>query len=341
MAKILVTGGTGFIGSHTTVELIEQGHEVIAVDNLSNSNLEVLDGVEAIVGKKPAFYNVDLADQQATRAFFKEVDGIDAIIHFAALKAVGESVEKPALYYKNNMVSLLNIMDAMETHGVKNMIFSSSCTVYGLADELPVTENTPVKPANSPYGNTKQIAEEILSETCATNENYQVISLRYFNPIGAHDSVKIGELPLGVPKNLMPYVTQTGAGLRDELKVFGSDYDTHDGTGVRDYIHVVDLAKAHIKALDRLLDNKFESNYEVYNVGTGTGYSVLDVIKSFEKTSGKKLNYVLVDRRPGDVPSMYADPSKAKNVLGWEATYDIDDMTRSAWNWEKKLRGIS
>lgn len=341
MARILVTGGTGFIGSHTTVDLFAQGHEVVSCDNLSNSNIEVLDGIEKIAGKRPEFYNVDLSDQAATQQFFNEIGKVDAIIHFAALKSVGESVNKPALYYKNNMVGLLNVMDAMEEHDIEHMIFSSSCTVYGIPDVLPVTEKTPVKPANSPYGNTKQIAEEILSESCATNKKMNVIALRYFNPIGAHDTVHIGELPLGEPKNLMPYITQTAAGIRSVMKVFGSDYNTPDGTGVRDYIHVVDLAKAHIKALDRLLNSEHDTNFEVFNIGTGKGFSVLDVIKSFEKTSGEKLNYALVERRAGDVEKIYADCALAENVLGWKAELTLDDMTRSSWLWEKKIRGLS
>jgi len=334
MAKILVTGGTGYIGSHTVVELIKKKHEVVIADNLINSSEDVLDGIEVISGTRPTFVEVDLADSAATIDLFNNHKNIDAVIHFAALKAVGESVNQPLRYYRNNLFSLLNVIDGMNDHDIKHIIFSSSCTVYGLPDALPVTESTPVKPANSPYGNTKQVAEEILSETCSVNNNINCISLRYFNPVGAHESALIGELPLGVPNNLLPFITQTAAGLRSELSVFGDDYDTPDGTCIRDYIHVVDLAQAHIAALIRLLDHKNDSNYEVFNVGTGKGYSVMEVIQSFEKVSGLDLSYKKVARRTGDITAIYADTNFAEKQLGWKATQGLDEMTSSAWKWE-------
>lgn len=341
MAKVLVTGGTGYIGSHTVVELMQDKHDVVIADNLCNSSIDVLDGIESITGYKPEFVNTDLEDPNTTAALFKNHQDFDAIIHFAALKAVGESVANPIRYYRNNLFSLLNVIDGMNDYKIPHIIFSSSCTVYGIPDKLPVTEETPIKPANSPYGNTKQVAEEILSETCEGNTAINSISLRYFNPVGAHDSAHIGELPIGVPNNLLPFITQTAAGLRDELSVFGEDYNTPDGTGIRDYIHVVDLAKAHTAALNRLLSKKQLTNYEVFNVGTGKGHSVMEVIRSFERMSGIQLPFKMEARRPGDIDEIYADPSLAKKELGWEATLGLDQMTASAWKWEQKIRGLS
>lgn len=336
MSKILVTGGTGYIGSHTVVELIGKGYEVIIVDNLSNSQIDVIDNIKAITGVKPAFELIDLADREKTLQFFRNHQDISAIIHFAAAKAVGESVEKPLMYYRNNLFALINIMDGMEESGISNLVFSSSCTVYGEPDTLPVSEQSPIKPALSPYGNTKQIAEEIIRDTVAASK-LKAIALRYFNPIGAHESALIGELPLGVPNNLMPFITQTAIGIRKQLRVFGSDYPTPDGTPIRDYIHVVDLAKAHVVAVDRMLGNTSKLNFEIFNLGTGNGYSVFEVINSFEKTTGVKLNYEVVDRRPGDVIEVWADTAFANNELGWKAQKGIDEMTLSAWNWELAL----
>jgi UDP-glucose 4-epimerase len=336
MNKILVTGGTGYIGSHTVVELIGKGYEVVIVDNLSNSLIEVLDNITAITRKKPDFELIDLADREKTLNFFRNHKDISAIIHFAAAKAVGESVEKPLKYYHNNLFSLINILDGMAENGIGNLVFSSSCTVYGEPDNLPVSEQSPIKPALSPYGNTKQISEEIIRDTVFASK-LKAIALRYFNPIGAHESALIGELPLGVPANLMPFITQTAIGIRKELKVFGSDYPTIDGTPIRDYIHVVDLARAHVVAVDRMLDNKSKQNFEVFNLGTGNGYSVFEVIKSFEKTTGTKLNYKVVDRRPGDVIEVWADTTFANHELGWKAQKGIDEMTLSAWKWELEL----
>jgi len=340
MAKVLVTGGTGYIGSHTVVELVKEKHEVIIADNLSNSTIDVLDGIQKITGVTPAFVNVDLADVVETASLFSEYKNIDAVIHFAALKAVGESVTQPMRYYRNNLFSLLNVIDGMNDHAIENIIFSSSCTVYGIPDVLPVTEATAVKPANSPYGNTKQIAEEILSETCQGNDKVRCVSLRYFNPVGAHDSAEIGELPLGVPNNLLPYITQTAAGVRDNLSVFGDDYNTPDGTGIRDYIHVVDLSKAHVAALRRLIDKKQLTNFEVFNIGTGKGYSVMEVINSFKKVSGVDLSFNVVERREGDIAAIYADTSLARKELSWKAELSLDQMTASAWKWEQKIRGL-
>ncbi len=336
--KILVTGGLGFIGSHTVVELQNEGFEVVVVDNLSNSSKDVLQGIEAITGKQPIFEEFDLRDKKKVQDFFKKYEDIAGVIHFAASKAVGESVENPLLYYENNIGVLTYILQELEKKGGASFIFSSSCTVYGQADSLPITESAPVKPAESPYGNTKQVGEEIIRDTCRINPDLKAIALRYFNPIGAHPSAKIGELPLGVPQNLVPFVTQTAIGLRDQLLVFGNDYPTEDGTGIRDYIHVVDLAQAHVKALQRLLKDKNESNYEVFNLGTGKGSSVLEVIHSFERVSGEKLNYKIVDRRPGDVVAAYADTQKANDVLGWKAKSTLDEALKSAWEWEKTVR---
>ncbi|HPR56927.1 MAG TPA: UDP-glucose 4-epimerase GalE [Bacteroidales bacterium] len=336
MKKILVTGGTGYIGSHTTVELQQKGYDVVIVDNFSNSQADVLDNIEAISGKKPAFENFDLSDREKTLDFFSRYHDLDAIIHFAAFKAVGESVAKPLLYYQNNIFSLVNILQGMLNNNINNLVFSSSCTVYGQPDKLPVDELAPVQQAMSPYGNTKQISEEIIQDTVRSS-SLKAIALRYFNPIGAHESSKIGELPLGVPNNLVPFITQTAIGIREQLKVFGSDYPTPDGTPIRDYIHVVDLAKAHVIAVDRMLENKTKKTFEVFNLGTGKGYSVLEVINSFEKVSGLKLNYKIVDRRPGDVTEVWADTRFANEELGWKAEKGIDEMTLSAWNWELAL----
>ncbi|MEX0361755.1 MAG: UDP-glucose 4-epimerase GalE [Allomuricauda sp.] len=337
--KILVTGGLGFIGSHTVVELQNEGFEVVIIDNLSNSSEDVLDGIEAITGIRPIFEKFDLRDKSDVQDFFKRHSDLEGVIHFAASKAVGESVEKPLLYYENNLGVLVYMLQELTKMDKANFIFSSSCTVYGQADELPITEDAPVKPAESPYGNTKQIGEEIIRDTCKISPQLSAIALRYFNPIGAHPSVEIGELPLGVPQNLVPFITQTAVGLREQLSVFGDDYPTEDGTCIRDYIHVVDVAKAHVVALQRLLNQKNEGNYEVFNLGTGTGSSVLEVIHSFERVSGKKLNYKIVDRRPGDVIKAYADTTNANEVLGWKAGSTLDDSMKSAWDWERKVRG--
>ncbi|SNR79990.1 UDP-glucose 4-epimerase GalE [Lutibacter flavus] len=335
MKKVLVTGGLGFIGSHTVVELQNEGFEVLIIDNLSNSSIEVLKRITSITGTKPAYFNIDLKDKVAVQQFFA-TNKVDGIIHFAASKAVGESVQKPLEYYENNIGSLVYILQEMKANNLNNFIFSSSCTVYGQADELPITENAPIKPAESPYGNTKQIGEEIIKDASKISD-LKAIALRYFNPIGAHESAKIGELPIGVPQNLIPYVVQTAAGIRKELAVFGSDYNTPDGTAVRDYIHVVDLAKAHIVALKRLIENKNKSQYEVFNLGTGKGNSVLEVIKSFEKVTGKKVNYKLVDRREGDITAAYADTKYANEELGWKSELSLDDALLSAWKWQQTL----
>jgi UDP-glucose 4-epimerase len=331
--KILVTGGTGYIGSHTVVELQQKGYQVIIVDNLSNSSVKVLDSIEDITGIKPEFEELDLTDSNKTSDFFKKHHDIQAVIHFAAFKAVGESVEKPLLYYKNNIFSLVNILDGMLAHDIENLVFSSSCTVYGQPEKLPVIETTPLQPAASPYGETKQVSEKIIDDAVKAT-GIKNISLRYFNPAGAHDSAKIGELPIGTPNNLVPFITQTGIGKRKSLKVFGGDYNTPDGSCIRDYIHVVDLAKAHIISLERLLNKKNKRNNEVFNLGTGNGTSVLEAIRSFEKVSGKKLPYEIVDRRPGDVEKIYADTTLANQELGWKAVRDIDNMMLTAWNWE-------
>jgi UDP-glucose 4-epimerase len=334
MKRILVTGGLGFIGSHTVVELQEAGYEVIIIDNLSNSRIDVLDNITSITGKKPLYYNIDLREKKNIQDFFQK-EKVDGVIHFAAFKAVGESVEEPLKYYENNISTLVYLLQEFSKHRLSNFIFSSSCTVYGQADELPITENAPVKPAESPYGNTKQIGEEIIQESCKAN-NLKAIALRYFNPIGAHETAKIGELPLGVPQNLIPYITQTAAGIRKELSVFGGDYATKDGTAIRDYIHVVDLARAHIAALERLLEGNNKLDFEVFNVGTGKGSSVLEVIKAFEKISNIKLNYKIVERREGDVTAAYANTNLANRELGWKSEKTLEEALTSAWNWQKK-----
>ena len=338
MDKILVTGGLGFIGSHTVVELQNEGYEVVIIDDLSNSSIKVLDGITAITGKKPIFEKLDLKERSGVEAFFKKHNDIKGVIHFAASKAVGESVQEPLMYYENNIGTLVYILKELKKLPAASFIFSSSCTVYGQADELPITENAPVKLAESPYGNTKQIGEEIISDTCKVTPSIKAIALRYFNPVGAHESGKIGELPIGVPQNLVPFITQTAIGIREQLSVFGDDYPTPDGTCIRDYIHVVDLAKAHVVALKRLLENKNKSNFETFNLGTGTGSSVLEVIHSFERVSGEKLNYKIVGRREGDVISAYAETTKANKELGWKSGLNLDDAMRSAWNWEQIVR---
>jgi len=335
--KILVTGGLGFIGSHTVVELQKEGFEVVIVDNLSNSTENVLKGIVAISGKQPIFEKLDLREKASVQDFFKKHATISGVIHFAASKAVGESVENPLLYYENNINALVYILQELQQKEKANFIFSSSCTVYGQAEKMPITENASIQPAISPYGNTKQIGEEIIQDVAKVS-NINAILLRYFNPIGAHPSAEIGELPIGVPQNLVPFITQTGIGLRKELSVFGSDYPTSDGTCIRDYIHVVDLAKAHVVALKRLIESKNESKVETFNIGTGTGSTVLEVINSFEKVSGQKLPYKLVDRREGDVISAFADTEKANTVLGWKAESTLDQAMDSAWKWEKKIR---
>ncbi|THD31719.1 UDP-glucose 4-epimerase GalE [uncultured Flavobacterium sp.] len=337
MKKILVTGGLGFIGSHTVVELQNEGFEVVIIDNLSNAEEKVLHGIEAITGQKPIFENLDLREKEAVKAFFKKYNDIAGVIHFAASKAVGESIENPLLYYENNISALVYILQELQLKTETSFIFSSSCTVYGQAEKMPITENASVQPATSPYGNTKQIGEEIIQDV-AKISSIKAILLRYFNPIGAHPSAEIGELPIGVPQNLVPFITQTGIGMRKELSVFGSNYPTPDGTCIRDYIHVVDLAKAHVVALKRLIDKKNEDAVEVFNVGTGKGSSVLEVIRSFERVSGQKLPYKLVGRREGDIIEAYADTQKANSVLGWKAQSTLDEAIESAWKWEKKIR---
>ena len=336
MKKILVTGGLGFIGSHTVVELQNEGYEVLIIDNLSNSSIEVLDRITSITGKQPIYENIDLKDQKNIKNFFNTHTNIEGVIHFAASKAVGESVEKPLEYYHNNISSLIYLLEEMNCNSVSNLIFSSSCTVYGQADEMPITEDAPFKPAESPYGNTKQIGEEIITDISKVSV-INSIALRYFNPIGAHDSIKIGELPIGIPQNLIPFVTQTAAGIREQILVFGGDYPTPDGTAIRDYIHVVDLAKAHTVAMKRLLDSKNKSSFEVFNIGTGKGNSVLDVIKSFEKVTQKALNYKIVERREGDITEAYADTSFANKELGWKAELSLEDALASAWKWQQTL----
>ncbi len=338
--QILVTGGTGYIGSHTVVELQNSGFDVVIVDNLSNSKIEVLDNIEKITRIRPGFEKFDLADANLTDGFFKKYKDIAAVIHFAAFKAVGESVQEPLMYYQNNLNSLMNILDGMKNHGVKNLVFSSSCTVYGQPDKLPVTEETPRKEAESPYGNTKAISEDIMHDFCKVNNEHNCIALRYFNPIGAHKTALIGELPVGVPNNLVPFITQTAAGIREELSIFGDDYDTPDGTAIRDFINVVDLAKAHVVAINRLLNKKNKKNYEYFNVGTGEGVSVMQLVKAFIKVTGADLKYKIVGRREGDIEKIWADTSYGNAELGWKAEETIEDTILSAWNWEKRLRGI-
>ncbi|GHU55371.1 UDP-glucose 4-epimerase [Bacteroidia bacterium] len=335
--KILVTGGTGYIGSHTVVELQAAGYEVVIVDNLSNSNENVLDGIENISGIRPVFEKLDCNDKEGLYTLFQTYQGIQGIIHFAASKAVGESVHKPLLYYRNNIVTLLNLLDLMPEFQVKGIVFSSSCTVYGQPDILPVTEDAPVKPALSPYGNTKQINEEIIRDAIYAGLPFKSIILRYFNPIGAHPSAEIGELPNGVPQNLVPFVTQTAIGIRKELSVFGDDYDTSDGSCIRDYINVVDLAKAHVIAMDRMLEDKSDEKLEVFNLGTGRGVSVLELINAFEKGTGVKVPYKIVGRREGDIEKVWANPEHANKVLGWTARETVEDTVVTAWNWQKKL----
>lgn len=335
--KIVVTGGLGFIGSHTVVELQNENFEVIVIDNLSNSSIEVLDGIERITGKKPLFEQIDLRDKTAVQDFFKKYSDVSGVIHFAASKAVGESVQNPLLYYENNINSLVYILQELQQKPEANFIFSSSCTVYGQAEKMPIAESTPIQPAMSPYGNTKQIGEEIITDVTKVS-GLNAILLRYFNPIGAHPSNEIGELPLGVPQNLVPFITQTGVGLRKELSVYGNDYPTPDGTCVRDYIHVVDLAKAHVIAMQRLVNKTNTEKLEIFNLGTGKGSSVLEVIEAFEKASGQKLPYKIVARREGDVTEAYANTDKANNILGWKTQLSLDDAIASAWKWEQKIR---
>lgn len=337
MKKILVTGGTGYIGSHTVVELQSAGYEVVIVDDLSNSSEKSLDGIEKITGRRPEFVKIDLKDAVKTDEFFASHKDIDAVIHFAASKAVGESVSMPLEYYFNNLNSLMNVLTSMRKHGVENIVFSSSCTVYGQADVLPVTEQTPRKEAESPYGNTKSMCEDILRDSAAAYEHLNTIALRYFNPIGAHPSALIGELPNGIPNNLIPFVTQTAAGIRECLSVFGDDYNTPDGSCIRDYIDVVDLAKAHVVAIARLLEKKNKSTYEFFNIGTGIGVSVLEIITGFEKATGKKLNYKISPRRAGDIEKVWADTSFANNELGWKASTPLEETLANCWRFQENL----
>ena len=336
--KILVTGGTGYIGSHTAVELIEEGFDVVIIDNLYNSEADVVENIQKITGVKPLLEVLDLCDQEKLDRFIQKHRDISAVIHFAAYKAVGESVIKPLEYYRNNLLSLVNLLDVMKHYGIHDLVFSSSCTVYGQPEKLPVNENSPLQPATSPYGNTKQIGESIIRDMTVADKNTKAISLRYFNPIGAHPSALIGELPRGVPENLVPFITQTGYGLRDELKVFGDDYNTPDGSCVRDYLHVVDLAKAHVVAVKRLIEGHNKANYEVFNLGTGNGVSVLEAIKSFERITGVKVKYKVVGRRAGDIEKIWADPSYANKELGWKTLSSLDEYMKTAWDWEKKVR---
>lgn len=338
MHKILVTGGTGYIGSHTVVELINAGYEVEIIDNLSNSKIEVLEGIKNITGKKPNFHKIDLVDSDAVNEFFNTSLKFDAIIHFAAFKAVGESVKLPLKYYQNNLIALMNILNCMQEFKIENLVFSSSCTVYGQAEKLPVTEKSPIIKADSPYGNTKQISEEIIEDLVMSSDKINTVSLRYFNPIGAHESAEIGELPIGVPDNLVPYITQTAAGIRKELYIFGNDYNTKDGTAIRDYIHIVDLAKAHVKSVERMLSKKNKEKFEVFNLGTGKGNSVLEVVKTFENVTGVKLNYNITNRRSGDIEQVWSDTSLANAELGWKTEKSLKEALLSAWNWEKKYR---
>lgn len=336
--KILVTGGTGYIGSHTSVELQNAGYEVVIIDNLSNSNIGVLDGIEKITGVRPVFVEGDCTDIATLTKLFEDNPGINGIINFAASKAVGESVQKPLLYYRNNLVTLINLLELMPKYGTKGIVFSSSCTVYGEPDVNPVDETAPIKKATSPYGNTKQISEEIITDYIASGAPIKSILLRYFNPVGAHPSAEIGELPLGVPQNLIPFLTQTAIGIRKELSVFGNDYNTRDGYCIRDFINVVDLAKAHVKAMERMLEDLSDESIEVFNLGTGTGLSVMELITAFETATGVKVPHKIVGRRAGDIEQVWAEPSKANKVLGWVADTSIEDTMRSAWNWQLKLR---
>ncbi len=336
--KVLVTGGLGFIGSHTVVELQNEGFDVVVIDDLSNSSVDVLDGITAITGKKPDFEQIDLRDKALVQNFFKKYTDVSGVIHFAASKAVGESVQNPLLYYENNLGTLVYLLQELQKKDKAHFIFSSSCTVYGQAEKMPITEDAPVQQAMSPYGNTKQIGEEIINDVAKVS-GINAVLLRYFNPVGSHESAEIGELPKGTPQNLIPFITQTAIGLREQLSVFGDDYPTPDGTCIRDYIHVVDLAKAHVTALKRLVNNKNAGNVEVFNLGTGTGNSVLEVINTFEKVSGKNLNYKIVGRREGDIIEAYADTTKANNVLGWKAELPLEEALASAWKWEQKVRG--
>lgn len=335
--RILVTGGTGYIGSHTVVELQQAGFEVVIIDNLSNSNREVLDGIESITGIRPEFVEGDCTDIDTLRKLFKDYPGIKGIINFAASKAVGESVQKPLLYYRNNLMTLVNLLELMPENGVKGIVFSSSCTVYGEPDVNPIDETAPIKRATSPYGNTKQICEEIITDYVASGAPIKSVILRYFNPVGAHPSACIGELPNGVPNNLVPFLTQTAAGIREKLTVFGTDYNTPDGSCIRDFIDVVDLAKAHVVAMKRMLDKEDTDNIEIFNLGTGKGLSVLELIESFERATGVKVPYVIGERRAGDIEKIWALPTKANEVLGWKADTEIDDTMRNAWKWQCKL----
>ena len=337
--SVLVAGGAGYIGSHTVVELINAGYEVVVVDNLSNSDISSLEGINKITGVKPTFYNVDCCDKGALSEVFKRHD-FNSVIHFAAFKAVGESVEQPAKYYRNNLLSFMNVLELMVEYGRRNVVFSSSATVYGDADELPVTEDTPRKPATSPYGNTKQMSEDILRDSVRANSSLRGIALRYFNPIGAHPSALIGELPRGVPNNLVPYITQTAAGIRECLSIFGQDYPTPDGSCLRDYIDIVDLAKAHVAAIDRMVEERGKESYEVFNIGTGRPVSVFELVYVFEEANNLKLNYKVAPRRAGDVPAVWADTTRANEVLGWRAERALVDTLKAAWQWERNVRGI-
>ena len=336
--RILVTGGTGYIGSHTVVELQKAGYEVLIVDDLSNSHIGVLEGIQGITGIRPAFEQFNVQDRAKVNELFASYDPIEAVIHFAASKSVGESVSKPLDYYRNNLVSLINLLDAMRTYRTANIVFSSSCTVYGQPESLPVTEESPFQKATSPYGNTKRICEEILRDAIAAEDFLRGVALRYFNPVGAHPSALIGELPLGIPDNLVPFITQTAMGIRKELRVFGDDYKTPDGSCIRDYIHVVDLAQAHVAAIRRLLESQGNRAFEYFNIGTGAGYSVLQVVHAFEKISGLKLSYRIVERRPGDIEQVWADTSLANRTLGWKAERGLEEMLASAWKWEQRYR---
>ncbi len=338
-STVLVCGGAGYIGSHTSVELVNAGYGVVIADNFSNSEMAAVEGVRRITGVEVPFVEVDCCDRAAFRKVFEQYE-FDSVIHFAASKAVGESVQKPMLYYRNNLTSLMNIIDLMREFGRRNIVFSSSCTVYGEPDKQPVTEQTPRKPATSPYGNTKQISEDMLRDSVAAYDGLKSIALRYFNPIGAHPSALIGELPRGVPQNLVPYITQTAAGIRECLSVFGDDYPTPDGSCIRDYIDVVDLAKAHVAAISRMVENKSEERYEIFNVGTGRGVSVLELVHKFEEVNYLKLNYKIAPRRAGDIVAIWADPSRANQVLGWKAERSLDETLAAAWAWEKHVRGL-